>query len=331
MTTSLGSAASRGVTRFEQRRGSLGQRRSTKTGSSGSARSTKPRSVSSSPTFAKSEGSGSMTLTSLVQSTVGAAYRSTRSEQGSTSALYETVEVWGGDREVSSITTLDIERLIEYYLSRDNKPATINRKLAVVSRALSHARHLGVRLQEIRIRRLREDGSRTRVLTKQEQTALLETAESLSPSFAFYLRFLLVTGCRVSEALKLAWGHIDLERGWVRFERTKSDTPRGVPIPEDVVAVLSDLKRGGKTSPFGDLSQRQVTYQWNKCRTILGFDDDPEFVPHALRHTCATELVAAGVSIQVIQKWLGHRTLSMTQRYAHVHDEMLVAAMARRT
>ncbi len=266
----------------------------------------------------------------LVNSTVRAVYASTRSEQLATSALYEVASVLGEDRTVEGLSNLDIESLIEYYRKRDNKPATINRKLAVVSRMLSHARHLGIKVQPVKIRKLKEPTSRTRVLTKQEQAALLETAESYSPALAHLFRFLLATGCRVGEALKLQWNHIDFTRGWVRFEDTKGDLPRGVPIPADVTAILLDLQRSGLIAPFVKIKQQHVTTGWNVCRKSMGLTNDPEFVPHALRHTCATELVAAGVSIQVIQRWLGHRTLSMTQRYAHVHDEMLISAMGRR-
>lgn len=324
------SVVSRGVRQFEARRGSLGPRRSTKRGSSGSANATPPSSRSSSRTTANRTESGSTTLMTLVNSTVRAVYASTRSEQLATSALLEAALVLGEDRTLEGLSTLDIETLIAYYRAQGNQPATINRKLAVVSRMLSYGRHLGIKVPAIKIRKLKEPTSRTRVLTKQEQDALFETAESYSPSLAFFFRFLLATGCRVGEALKLQWSHIDFTRHWVRFEDTKGDLPRGVPIPESMNAVLLDLQRDGLRAPFADLKQSQVTAGWNRCRAKMGLSKDPEFVPHSLRHTCATELVAAGVSIQVIQRWLGHRTLSMTQRYAHVHDEMLISAMGRR-
>ena len=51
--------------------------------------------------------------------------------------------------------------------------------------------------------------------------------------------------------------------------------------------------------------------------------DDPQVVPHVLRHTCASRLAQSGVDIKRIQEFLGHRTLSMTLRYAHLSPKHL--------
>ena len=42
--------------------------------------------------------------------------------------------------------------------------------------------------------------------------------------------------------------------------------------------------------------------------------------PHRLRHTLATRLISQGMSLEMLRKLLGHKTLRMTQRYAHLHD-----------
>lgn len=329
--TSPERARPRGVIAFERRRSFLAQRPSTRGGCSGSARSTTARSTQRSPSGARTADEiGALTLGQLVEESVRTVYRRTRSESLAESVLSEILGILGPDRRVSTLTGVDVQTLIGYYRDRSNAPSTINRKLTVFSRVLHHARDLGVQFGEIKIKKLKEGPARTRVLTRDEQKALHLHAESVGPTFSLFLRFLLATGARVGEAIRVSWSDIDFERGWVRFEETKGDRPRGVPMPTALTEALLDLRRSGKAAPFYDLTQRQITYGWNKCRAAMGLTEDKEFVPHALRHTCATELVAAGVSLQVIQKWLGHRTLSMTQRYAHVHDDMLIAAMEKR-
>ena len=62
-------------------------------------------------------------------------------------------------------------------------------------------------------------------------------------------------------------------------------------------------------------------------RTDMGLDDDKEFVLHCLRHTCASRLVQKGVQIQVVQQWLGHKSIQMTLRYAHLNVNNLMDAV----
>jgi site-specific recombinase XerD len=59
----------------------------------------------------------------------------------------------------------------------------------------------------------------------------------------------------------------------------------------------------------------------------MGQDHDKEFIPYALRHTCASRLVQRGVPLTVIQKWLGHESIRVTQRYAKIRPEDLFAAV----
>ncbi len=53
-----------------------------------------------------------------------------------------------------------------------------------------------------------------------------------------------------------------------------------------------------------------------KC--VMELEHDDQFIPHCLRHTCASRLVQRGVPILVVQQWLGHKTIQMTMRYAHL-------------
>jgi integrase len=61
----------------------------------------------------------------------------------------------------------------------------------------------------------------------------------------------------------------------------------------------------------------------------MGLNDDKEFVFHALRHTCATRMVDAKIELLAIKKWLGHKRVETTERYAHVKPQILIDAMNR--
>ena len=56
----------------------------------------------------------------------------------------------------------------------------------------------------------------------------------------------------------------------------------------------------------------------------MKLEDDPQFVVHMLRHTCASRLVQRGVPLAVVQKWMGHSNIQTTLRYAHLAPESLM-------
>lgn len=66
---------------------------------------------------------------------------------------------------------------------------------------------------------------------------------------------------------------------------------------------------------------------WDQARSAMGFAHDKGFVPHALRHTCASRLIQRGVPLKVVQEWLGHKTITVTMRYAHLAPANLMAAV----
>ena len=87
-------------------------------------------------------------------------------------------------------------------------------------------------------------------------------------------------------------------------------------MTERVRTILTESR--DMVRPFGGrASVSHIEHQWSKMRKGLGISsaDDPEFVIHALRHTCASRLAASGQDAFRIQKWMGHKTIITTQKY----------------
>lgn len=82
----------------------------------------------------------------------------------------------------------------------------------------------------------------------------------------------------------------------------------------DVVTAQAG-RRGG---PFAGILQHKYRAVWNEAKASIGLGTDEDVVPHVLRHTCASRLVQGGIDIRRVQTWLGHQTLTMTMRYAHL-------------
>ncbi len=146
--------------------------------------------------------------------------------------------------------------------------------------------------------------------------------------------FTLLYGCglRLGEALALTRGQAP--RGDAMVITGKGRKQRLVPLlPVVVEAVDSYLSQcphaGDAASPLfvgargGQLNPGVVQRQMRRLRPLLGLPDTA--TPHALRHSFATHLLAAGGDLRTIQELLGHASLSTTQRYTEVDAERLTA------
>ena len=77
-----------------------------------------------------------------------------------------------------------------------------------------------------------------------------------------------------------------------------------------------------------DISIKQLQGHWDRLRTHMELEDDPQFVLHMLRHTCASRMVQGGVDLRRIQQWMGHKSITTTLRYAHLAPKDLDLAAA---
>jgi integrase len=128
---------------------------------------------------------------------------------------------------------------------------------------------------------------------------------------------------RGSELLGLTWDRVDLSRGVIRLEMTKSGKRREVPLNAESYAALVGLGPKDTGRVFRKLSLRKASENAVSNAKL----DDVNF--HTLRHTFASWAVMRGVSLKELQELLDHSSLAMTMRYAHLALERLRSAVAR--
>ena len=211
--------------------------------------------------------------------------------------------------------------------------ATVNRYLAGLSSCLAY----GVKtLQWIeknpceRITKPTESKGRVRFLSDEERTALLLACK---PHDDLYLAVVLAlsTGARQAEIMTLRYRQIDFGRAVITLDHTKNGETRSLPL---VSSAFTMLKARAKVRSLSDdrvfpptarakksvcLDLRQP---WDKALREAGIVN---FHWHDLRHTAASYLAMAGVSLVEISKILGHRTMQMVSRYSHLSDGHIVA------
>lgn len=235
----------------------------------------------------------------------------------------QLVRLTGGDISLDKITYAWLHDLQLSLIDRGDANGSVNRKMSIISKTLKTALRKWRLLEALppMPERLPEPKGRLRILTDEEEKRILEL--TTNEDVRFLWEFLLMTGCRRGEALSLDWSDVNWDNGVVQFHHTKTDEPRGIPVSKYILAKLRERYDAGHKVPF-DMKVYTVRYWWNKVRQEMGLMDDKEFIVHALRHTCATRMVERGVDIRIIQQWLGHSVITMTQRYAKATNKALM-------
>ncbi|MCH7476280.1 MAG: site-specific integrase, partial [Gemmatimonadetes bacterium] len=143
----------------------------------------------------------------------------------------------------------------------------------------------------------------------------------------------LTTGARRGELMALTWGDIDFRRGLVVFRMTKNGEPRTIKMSATARATLKAIEtrtptpaaRVFRNRTGGRVSKSGIAYAWEKATKAANLDG---FRFHDLRHSAASFMVQAGVPLNTVRVVLGHKSLTMTLRYAHLAPDHQADAMA---
>lgn len=206
-------------------------------------------------------------------------------------------------------------------------PGTVNRYLSALSKAFSNAVKEWHWVQDNPLRRVSkktEPRGIVRYLSDEERARLLEACRK-SERHELYLivLFALTTGMRRGELLGLRWPDVDLERRVAVLHNTKNGDRRSVPIVPEVAALLREhgkVRRLDNDLIFAKDSAEVWSFDkaWYQALKDAKLKD---FRFHDLRHTAASYLAMSGASVPELAAVLGHRTLAMVKRYAHLSDQ----------
>ena len=235
-----------------------------------------------------------------------------------------------GDRRVDAVTAKDVRNWFDDLSVA--RAGTANRALAVLSSMMKHAEALGLRREDSNpctgLRR-RKTGFEARYLTDDEFAALgraLDDAEVDCPVAVAALRFLLYTGARKSEALRLKWQHVHGDRAVLPDSKTG---PRTIWLASPARAVLAARSRRANcpwvfASPCGEPAT--VDREWSAIRAAAGMGT---LRIHDLRHSHAAVAVGGGEGLRVVAGLLGHADIKTTFGYAHLAEDSVFDAANR--
>ncbi|WP_170827091.1 tyrosine-type recombinase/integrase [Magnetovibrio blakemorei] len=165
-------------------------------------------------------------------------------------------------------------------------------------------------------RSIRENPPRIRYLTRGEYQRLVDAASDyMKPMITLAVQ----TGMRVGEILSLKWSRVDLQRREILLLETKSNRPRVIPLSDNAVTTLVTILRH-PTSDYVFHKEDGERY----IRIVIGFRGAvrragiENFRFHDLRHTFASWAVQSGMDLYRLSRILGHSTMDMSTRYAHL-------------
>ncbi|RZJ45882.1 MAG: site-specific integrase [Brevundimonas sp.] len=174
------------------------------------------------------------------------------------------------------------------------------------------------------------NNARERFLSAEEAARLREAvAASQNTQLQHIVGLLLLTGARVRELLDARWENVDVERRTWLIPTSKTGKPRHVPLSKAALAIIEALPRfkgcpwlvpnPDSLKPFVS-----IKHSWQRAIKVAKL---PGLRIHDLRHSAASFMVNSGVDLFAVGKVLGHASYQSTQRYAHLANDTLLAAV----
>lgn len=204
------------------------------------------------------------------------------------------------------------------------KPGTVNRYLAALSHPFTVCRKewgwIGANPMT-NVNRLKEPRERVRFLSAIERGALKESCRKVEKKPLYLIMMLaLYTGARKKEILTAMIEDVDLKRGMIAVHDTKNSESRALYVKGEALRLLTEymarLRR--KNGLLFATRNKQPMNIDNEFRQAVRAGRIKNFRFHDLRHTYASYMAMSGKSLAEIAEALGHKTLNMVKRYAHL-------------
>ncbi|MBD1549602.1 site-specific integrase [Labrenzia aggregata] len=219
---------------------------------------------------------------------------------------------------------------------RAKSPATVVRYLASLSVVYTTAVNEWEWIDQNpvkKVRRPKEPSGRVRFLSDAERENLLEACQKSKNRYLYPIVVLaLSTGARHNEIRSLTWLQVDLERCVIRLLETKNNERRSLPLTGlalELVTQLSQSRPDGTDLVFPRPDGKKPVFIENDWKNALADAEIKDFRFHDLRHSAASYLAMNGATLAEIADVLGHKTLQMVKRYAHMSEQHTMGVVER--
>ncbi len=243
-------------------------------------------------------------------------------------AVKYLLEILGKKKKLRQITPAVIEEFKQKRLKAGSSPTSVNIHLRHISAILGRAVKWGELDQNpcSKVEKFKVPQKLPRFLSSEEIEKVLPVAKALKREWYWVFLLGIYTGLRKREISFIRWEWFDFERRTITVQESEDFNPksgryRTVPMHSKIKEEIEPYReeKGFLFSDDGERKQNRYRYDFRKgfdkvCKAA-GVDDA---TPHVMRHTFASQLAIAGVSLYKVQKWLGHKDSATTQIYAHL-------------
>ncbi|MDR1855788.1 MAG: site-specific integrase [Desulfovibrio sp.] len=245
-----------------------------------------------------------------------------------------------GDVPLSKIGPDHIEELVASLVKAGKTAGTVSKVTGLFGAVWSRAKlkdYVSGDCPVQRVARPKVDNRRVRFLTPAEATALLDGLRERSESVYGEAVLSLFGGLRAGEVFNLTWADVNLAQGTLTLRDTKNGKTRFAYVTPEMRTVLESRMKDGQ-EPSGHVfptksgtRKEYVSGSFDRTVAALGLnkgvtDARQKVVFHTLRHTFASWLVQRGVPLYEVATLLGHGSIAMTTRYAHLAPGSVKAA-----
>src|SRR5665213_340972 len=250
----------------------------------------------------------------------------------------EIVRAGLGDLPASEVTPQEVADWLE---SKFKTPATSNRYKAFISLCYRQ----GMRNEKVSgnparlFSKRRESAGRIRYLSREEYNRVCDAIRKLFPAHLPEFVVSVNTGMRLTEQNSATWSQYDESRRAIDLTQTKNGTARTIHLNADALAAIESVRHPGQ-KPADRIFPREEK-KGLTARKQERFDTRSWFVPcleeakitgyvwHCNRHTFCSWLAMAGATIKEIQELAGHKTITMSARYAHFSPDHKLSVIDR--
>lgn len=275
----------------------------------------------------------------------GRAGKTIEAYRGDLQAYEEWLQARG--RSALTATSADVEAFVQFLRKHGKAPRSVARQFAAVRMLHKYLVVEGERADDPAglVDGVKVPSGLPHPLPEDDVSRLIASItgdDSFARRDRALVEFLYATGARISEACGMSLGDLDMDDSLVRL-MGKGSKERIVPFGRSAHAALRDyLDEGGRgmlvperwrTRDHADavflgvrgtrLTRQAAFHIVRKYAALAGIKDDVS--PHTLRHSCATHMLVHGADLRVVQELLGHASVSTTQVYTKVDDELLVS------
>ena len=223
---------------------------------------------------------------------------------------------------------------------------TIHQELVLLRHAFKHAIHPWELVSDTPFKNFslpKRNPHRVRFFEEEEITAIFNVIRNQAKNLAWLEPMIIVardTGLRRENIARLTWDMVDFKQRYVFVPDTKSGKPHSVPMTEEAYKALMRLWENRRQQKVLSLSGSDCVFvkesgePYSLDSVTHAFEKACEFAGvknarfHDLRHDCASRLAMAGMNQRVIQEFLGHATLRMSEKYTHLRRNVVLEQAA---